>query len=60
MSTPPSPADGEIKIAEVRYPLPVLLKELVHERTTGSLAMEKLNQSEIARLFTTKKAKRRA
>ena len=56
---PTAPPSAAPVISEVRYSLPALLKELVYERTTGSLAMEKLNQGEITRMFKTKKGKRR-
>jgi hypothetical protein len=45
------------QIAEVRYSLPEILAEIRLERSTGSFAMEKLDQAEIKKLF---KAKRRA
>lgn len=55
------PAVINPQIAEVRYSLPALLAELKLERTTGSFAMEKLNQVEIAKVFKSKKkVKRRA
>lgn len=62
----PSPTPGSTRpdpfaqFAEVRYSLPALLEELKLERTTGSFAMEKLSQLEIAKLYKSKKAKRRA
>ncbi len=59
-SSQPEPADPLARIAEVRYSLPSLMDELKLERTTGSFAMEKLNQVEIAKVFKSKKAKRRA
>jgi hypothetical protein len=63
-STPPTPEDAPDPdkipgLAEVRYSLPDLLAELKLERTTGSFAMERLNQLEIGKLFQNK-AKRRA
>lgn len=48
MKTNPPP--GEI-VTEVKYSLPALLAELTLERSTGSFAMEKLDQAEIGRLF---------
>lgn len=64
MQPPPTPEPVRVnpiaRIAEVRYSLPDLLEELKLERTTGSFAMEKLNQVEIAKVFKSKKAKRRA
>jgi hypothetical protein len=47
-------------IGEVRYSLPQLLKELEVERAAGALAMEKLDQAEITKLFKAQTATRRA
>lgn len=47
-------------IGEVRYSLPQLLKELEVERSAGSLAMEKLDQVEITKMFKAQTASRRA
>lgn len=64
MPPAPSPTDDAADpdkipgLAEVRYSLPELLSELRLERTTGSFAMERLNQLEIGKLFQNK-AKRR-
>jgi DNA-binding transcriptional regulator GbsR (MarR family) len=64
MSPSPAPEPERIsrhaRIAEVRYSLPEMLEELKLERSAGSFAMEKLNQVEIAKVFKSKKAKRRA
>lgn len=64
MSPSPAPEPARIgrlaRIAEVRYSLPEMLEELKLERSSGSFAMEKLNQVEIAKVFKSKKAKRRA
>lgn len=46
-------------IGEVRYSLPQLLQELEIERAAGSFAMEKLDQSEIGKLFKARTAPRR-
>jgi hypothetical protein len=62
MSTPePSPQEGAAPaakssaLAEVRYSLPEMLAELEAERGSASFAMEKLDQSEIGKLFKSKK-----
>jgi len=44
-------------VAEVRYSLPELLREVEVERATPAFAMEKLDQTEIKKLFV--KGKRR-
>jgi hypothetical protein len=53
MSTPSSPpANPPLPVvAEVRYSLPDLLRELELERASGVFAMEKLDQAEIGKLF---------
>ena len=45
-------------VSEVRYSLPELLDELKAERSTGSFAMEKLDQTEIGKLFKAKATRR--
>ncbi|HRE04571.1 MAG TPA: hypothetical protein PKX00_03115 [Opitutaceae bacterium] len=55
---PPESAPKILGLAEVRYSLPDLLAELRLERTTGSFAMERLNQLEIGKLFQTKQKRR--
>ncbi len=55
----PSDAPPQLQVAEVRYSLPELLRELTVERAAGSFAMEKLDQTEIGKLFKNK-AQRRA
>ena len=45
-------------ISEVRYSLPILLKEIQLERTASSFAMEKLDQVEIGKLFAKKRPRR--
>lgn len=57
--TPPAPQPPVARIQETRYSLPELLAEIELERHTGSFAMEKLNQAEIAKLFQNR-GKRRA
>lgn len=61
-----SPADqGEqpvvppLHIAEVRYPLAQLLRELEVERAAGSFSMEKLDQTEIGKMFKARAPHRR-
>lgn len=48
-SSPPFPPG--FVVAEVRYSLPEMLRELQIERTAASFAMEKLDQREIEKLF---------
>ena len=63
MSTPTPPVRAIIApaaIGEVRYSLPQLLKELEIERAAGSFAMEKLDQTEITKMFKAQTAARRA
>ena len=57
LSTPTAAAP--VVLAEVRFSLPQMLEELKTERTASSFAMEKLDQSEIGKLFKAK-SKRRA
>jgi len=45
-------------VTEVRYSLPDLLAELRAERNTGSFSMEKLDQTEIGKLFKAKAPRR--
>lgn len=47
-----------LALAEVKYSLPELLAELKLERTTGTFAMERLNQMEIGKLFQNKQRRR--
>lgn len=58
---PPSPSSATNlpAVAEVRYSLPQMLKELETERSAGAFAMEKLGQAEIAKLFKGRKPSRR-
>jgi len=43
----------------VKYSLPELLAELKHERATGVMAMEKLQQADIGNLFQNKQRRHR-
>lgn len=43
----------------VRYPLPVLLAELQLERRTGAFAHDKLDQTEIKKLFQPARRRKR-
>jgi hypothetical protein len=44
-------------IAEVRYSLPALLEEIKVERAASTFAMERLDQSEIGKLFKSRAAR---
>jgi hypothetical protein len=46
-------------LAEVRYSLPQLLKELEIERASDTFAMAKLDQTEIGKLFKNRTPARR-
>jgi len=63
MSKPPPPVETaaipSVAIAEVRYSLPQLLKELEIERAAATFAMEKLDQAEIVKLFKSRTPARR-
>jgi hypothetical protein len=64
MSALPKDPDQEVppfteQIKTVKYSLPELLAELKHERANGTLAMEKLQQSDIGNLFQPKQRRRR-
>ncbi len=52
------PDTKKTSLKEVRYSLPEMLKEIQDERTTGSFAMEKLEQQDIKKLFKKKPARR--
>jgi hypothetical protein len=57
---PSSSARIGIVLREVKYSLPEMLEELKAERSVGSFASEKLDQTEIGKLFklkTTRRAK---
>ena len=47
-----------IVIAEVKYSLPEMLHELKAERAAATFAMEKLDQTEIGKLFKAKPHRR--
>ena len=49
-----NPAPPRIALAEVKYSLPEMLEELKAERAASSFAMEKLDQTEIGKLFKAK------
>ncbi len=51
------PSSAEL-VAGIRYSLPAMLAEIRNERTTGSYAMEKLDQKEIGKLFKPQKKRR--
>jgi hypothetical protein len=55
-SPPASPP--ALVLAEVRYSLPDLLREVEAERNAPAFAMEKLDQVEITKLFTKGKSRR--
>jgi hypothetical protein len=59
---PASPDDPTavppLVIAEVRYSLPQMLRELAVERSSGTFSMEKLDQAEIGKLFKAKATRR--
>jgi hypothetical protein len=57
MSSTDKPKPSSL-VAEVRYSLPDLLEELKSERSTGTFAMEKLDQTEIGKLFKAKAPRR--
>ena len=62
MSPPPTPPAKQpvvfCGIAEVRYSLPALLKEVQIERSASAFAIEKLDQVEIAKLFQKNRSRR--
>jgi hypothetical protein len=53
----PAPAAAPV-LAEVRYSLPDLLRELKSERASSTFGMERLDQHEIGKLFKTRKTRR--
>ena len=55
----PAASPHNEQIATVKYSLPELLAEIKHERATGILAMEKLQQGDIGNLFQNKQRRRR-
>ncbi len=56
-ATDPTPASFPL-IAEVRYSLPDLLREVQLERNSPAFATEKLDQLEIAKLFQKNRPRR--
>jgi hypothetical protein len=50
----PHPAPKPTVLTEVKYSLPEMLAELEAERGSASFAMEKLDQTEIGKLFKAK------
>ena len=56
---PPASPPAAPVIAEVRYSLPQMLQELEIERAAASFAMEKLDQTEIGKLFKSQTPRRR-
>ena len=61
MSNAPPPAAAvppPAALSEVRFSLPQLLEELKAERTASTFAMEKLDQTEIGKLFKAKAPRR--
>jgi hypothetical protein len=61
MNPPENPAapaaPASVKIAEVRFSLPDLLAEIKTERAASTFAMERLDQTEIGKLFKSKAAR---
>ncbi len=51
-------AKPSAQVAEIRYSLPELLEELKAERAVGSFGSEKLEQTEIGKLFKAKAPRR--
>lgn len=49
---------AKIVLREVKYSLPEMLNELKAERSLGSFASEKLDQTEIGKLFKPKTPRR--
>lgn len=54
----PKPKDAPATPPEVRYSLPELLRELQLEREASAFALERVDQSDINRLFTKKRTRR--
>ena len=55
--SPPSAAPPQLNLAEVRYSLPQMLDEIKAERAASTFAMEKLDQQEIGKLFSSRAAR---
>ena len=62
MNTPPQADTAApppaVTLAEVKYSLPEMLHELKAERAAATFAMEKLDQTEIGKLFKAKPPRR--
>ena len=56
---PTAPTAAAPALSEVRYSLPQMLQELEIERAAASFAMEKLDQTEIGKLFKSQTTRRR-
>ncbi len=54
----PEPAPAAPLISEVRYSLPDLLREVQLERNAAVFAMEKLDRTEISKLFQKNRTRR--
>lgn len=54
----PKPKDVSATPPEVRYSLPELLRELQLEREAAGFALERVEQSDINRLFAKKRTRR--
>lgn len=57
---PDDESPPQVEIAEVRYSLPALLREVELERAAPIFAMEKLDQAEIRKLFPRNNRRRAA
>jgi hypothetical protein len=60
MNPPPTPPGGTALpgLAEVRFSLPELLKEVELERNSAAFTTEKLDQVEIGKLFQKNRSRR--
>lgn len=58
MARSTSSPTGSAPVAEVRYSLPEMLREVQQEREAPAFAMERLDQSDINRLFGKKRTRR--
>lgn len=56
--SPPPALAGGAPLAEVRYSLPALLREVQLERAAAAFTMERLDQMEITKLFEKRKPRR--
>ena len=57
---PPPESVPRPLLAEVRYSLPEMLAEIRAERSAGTFGMERLDQTEIGKLFKSKAARGKA